>query len=300
MKKISALLKNPLCVPNLFYLYVLIGFLLLPGIVLGLSKHRVEPSAIEPALVSSQEKKEITIRNVTKETVFYTFREARSYGDSGERQLARGEIHRYTGGVPLDITFMRGDAKIEYRIRPGSANSFRYDENNNLDLFLGSHGRADVTDLAPYVATPVSVVDKMLEMADLDEDDILYDIGSGDGRIVITAANKYGARGVGLELDPQLIEESRANAKAANVENRVEFRMEDATKANLSEATVVTMYLLIESNELMRPHLERQLQIGSYVLTHNYAIERWEDKLLDYVSLKAEDGKDHSIYLYRR
>jgi tRNA A58 N-methylase Trm61 len=105
---------------------------------------------------------------------------------------------------------------------------------------------------------------------------------------------------VGLELDPQLIRKSTANAKVAGVDDLVSFRMEDATKANLSEATVVTMYLLIESNELMRPHLERQLKLGAHVLTHNYAIEQWENKLLDYVSLKAEDGKDHSIYLYRR
>jgi len=105
---------------------------------------------------------------------------------------------------------------------------------------------------------------------------------------------------VGLELDPQLIEKSTSNAKEAGVDHLVEFRMEDATKAILSGATVVTMYLLVESNEMMRPHLERQLNIGTPVLTHNYSIERWENKLVDYVSFKAEDGKEHSIYLYRR
>jgi hypothetical protein len=286
----------------LIFFYVLAIFFLFisPEASHGLFKSNLELSVQNSIPTVSQENKEITIRNVTKETVHYTFQEARSYGESGERSLARGEIHRYSGDVALDITFMRGDEEIEYRIEPGSANSFRYDENNKLDLFKGSHGRIDVVDLAPYLETPISVVEKMLKMAELDKDDILYDIGSGDGRIVIAAASKYGVRGVGLELDPQLIQKSRANAKAAGLENLVTFRLEDATKANLSEATAVTMYLLIESNELMRPHLERQLNIGTPVLTHNYAIERWENKLVDYVSFKAEDGKEHSIYLYRR
>jgi len=286
----------------LIFFYVLAIFFLFisPETSHGLFKSNLELSVQNSIPTVSQEKNEITIRNVTKETVRYTFREARSYGESGERSLARGEIHRYSGDVELDITFMRGDEEIEYRIEPGSANSFRYDENNKLDLFMGSHGRSDVVDLAPYLETPISVVEKMLKMAELDKEDVLYDIGSGDGRIVIAAARKYGVRGVGLELDPQLIRKSRANAKAAGVENLVTFRLEDATKANLSEATTVTMYLLTESNEMMRPHLERQLNIGMLVLTHNYAIERWENKLVDYISFKAEDGKEHSIYLYRR
>jgi ribosomal protein L11 methylase PrmA len=300
VKKLSYPPKNHLRISIIFCVLATCSFFISPEISHGLSKRSLKPPTINSLPTISQEKKEITIRNVTKETVIYTFREARSNGESGERSLARGEIHRYSGDVALDITFIRENEEIEYRIDPGSANSFRYDENNKLDLFKGSHGRTDVVDLAPYVETPISVVEKMLELAKLDNDDVLFDIGSGDGRIVITAAKKYGARGVGLELDPQLIKISNAKAKKAGIDNLVEFRMVDATKANLSEATVVTMYLLIESNELMRPHLERQLNLGAYVLTHNYAIERWENKLLDYVALKAEDGKEHSIYLYRR
>lgn len=300
LKKLDILKRNSPCIPNTFYVCVVIFLFIFPRISNASLKIYREPSNLNTIPTIPQEKKEITIRNVTKETVHYSFKEARSYGNSGERSLAKGEIHRYTGDVALDITFKRGDEVIEYRIEPGSANSFRYDENNKLDLFKGAHGRSDAADLAPFVATPMAVVEKMLEMAELDKDDVLYDIGSGDGRIVITAAKNYGARGVGLELDPQLIKKSRTNAKAAGVSNLVEFRMEDATKANLSQATVITMYLLVESNELMRPHLERQLKIGSLILTHNYAIERWENKLLDYVSLKAEDGKEHSIYLYQR
>ena len=300
MKKLTNFQISFLRMLIFFYVLAIFFLFISPEASHGLFKSNLELSVQNSIPTVSQEKNEITIRNVTKETVRYTFREARSYGESGERSLARGEIHRYSGDVELDITFMRGDEEIEYRIEPGSANSFRYDENNKLDLFKGSHGRIDVVDLAPYLETPISVVEKMLKMAELDKEDVLYDIGSGDGRIVIAAARKYGVRGVGLELDPQLIRKSRANAKAAGVENLVTFRLEDATKANLSEATTVTMYLLTESNEMMRPHLERQLNIGMLVLTHNYAIERWENKLVDYISFKAEDGKEHSIYLYRR
>ena len=300
MKKLTNFQISFLRMLIFFYVLAIFFLFISPETSHGLFKSNLELSVQNSIPTVSQEKNEITIRNVTKETVRYTFREARSYGESGERSLARGEIHRYSGDVELDITFMRGDEEIEYRIEPGSANSFRYDENNKLDLFKGSHGRIDVVDLAPYLETPISVVEKMLKMAELDKEDVLYDIGSGDGRIVIAAARKYGVRGVGLELDPQLIRKSRANAKAAGVENLVTFRLEDATKANLSEATTVTMYLLTESNEMMRPHLERQLNIGMLVLTHNYAIERWENKLVDYISFKAEDGKEHSIYLYRR
>ena len=300
MEKMRALRRNPSRILNVTYVLLIFSLFISPRISNGLFKGDTKLSIGNSIPTFFQEKKEITIRNVTKETIHYTFQEARSYGASGEKSLARGEIHRYSGDVALDITFMHGNEEMTYRIEPGSANSFRYDENNKLDLFKGAHGRSDVADLAPYVATPMSVVMKMLEMADLDKDDVLYDIGSGDGRIVISAAKKYGIRAVGIELDPGLIKKSRANAKAAGVDTLVVFRIEDATKANLSEATVVTMYLLTESNEMMRPHLERQLNIGTPVLTHNYAIERWENKLVDYVSLKAEDGKDHSIYLYRR
>ncbi|MBN1222665.1 MAG: class I SAM-dependent methyltransferase [Candidatus Aminicenantes bacterium] len=146
----------------------------------------------------------------------------------------------------------------------------------------------------------MDVVEKMLAMGKVDKDDVLYDLGCGDGRIVITAARRFGTRGVGIDLVPERIVESTANAEAAGVENLVDFRLEDATRADFSDATVVTMYLLTESNELLRPHLERQLRIGVFVVSHNYPIELWEDKLMDYISFRAEDGKEHSIYAYRR
>ena len=118
----------------------------------------------------------------------------------------------------------------------------------------------------------------MLELAAVTGKDVLYDIGCGDGRIVITAARRYGIRGVGIDIDQAMIEESERNAAAAGVNDKVRFLGMDATKADISEATVVSLYLLPESNALMRPILETQLRPKSRVVCHNYAMPGWESK----------------------
>jgi len=130
--------------------------------------------------------------------------------------------------------------------------------------------------------------------------DVLYDIGCGDGRIVITAARRYGARGVGIDIDKSQIEASERNAAAAGVERQVKFVDMDATKADISEATVVTLYLLPESNALMRPLLEAQLRPGSRIVCHNYLIPGWEAKQARAETMDADDGDKHHIYLYIR
>jgi len=119
-----------------------------------------------------------------------------------------------------------------------------------------------------YVPTPQPVVDAMLDLAAVKETDVVYDLGSGDGRIVITAAKKYGARGVGIELDPALVRQARANAAAAGVAARVRFLTADLFKADLSQASVVTLYLLQSINERLRPKLVRELKPGSRVVSH--------------------------------
>ena len=113
---------------------------------------------------------------------------------------------------------------------------------------------------APYVATPQPVVDAMLAVAGVTPDDVVYDLGSGDGRIVITAARRYGARGVGLDLEPARVEQARAKAQAAGVADRVRFEVQDIFTADIREATVVTMYLLPEVNLRLRPRLLAMLR----------------------------------------
>jgi len=127
----------------------------------------------------------------------------------------------------------------------------------------------------PYVPTPEPVVDRMLEMADVDETDVVYDLGSGDGRIVIRAARKYGARGVGIEIDPKRVREARRNAKDAGVSNLVEFRQGDLFKADFSEATAVTLYLLPSVNQKLRPLLFDQLKPGTPVVSHDFDMGDW-------------------------
>lgn len=127
----------------------------------------------------------------------------------------------------------------------------------------------------PYVPTPEPVVDRMLELADVGPDDVVYDLGSGDGRIVIRAARKYGARGVGIEIDPELVKEARQNAKNAGVSDLVEFRQGDLFKADFSDATAVTLYLLPSVNQKLRPMLFEQLTPGTPVVSHDFDMGKW-------------------------
>jgi SAM-dependent methyltransferase len=119
-----------------------------------------------------------------------------------------------------------------------------------------------------YVPTPQAVVDAMLELAAVKPADVVYDLGSGDGRIVITAAKKYGARGVGVEIDPALVARATAAAAAAGVADRVRFVTQNLYAADIGEASVVTLYLLQSINERLRPKLVRELKPGTRIVSH--------------------------------
>jgi protein-L-isoaspartate O-methyltransferase len=119
-----------------------------------------------------------------------------------------------------------------------------------------------------YIPTPQPVVEAMLELAGVTPTDVVYDLGSGDGRIVITAAKKYGARGVGVEIDPALVKKAAENAGAAGVSDRVRFITQNLFATDLREATVVTLYLLQSINERLRPKLVRELHPGARVVSH--------------------------------
>jgi ribosomal protein L11 methylase PrmA len=129
-----------------------------------------------------------------------------------------------------------------------------------------------------FVPTPQSVVDAMLKLAKVTKDDVVYDLGCGDGRIVITAAKQFGARGVGIDIDPKRIQESNANAVAAGVTDRVKFMNTDifADSTNLSEATVVTLYLLPSLNVKLLPKLRRELKPGTRIVSNSFSMGEWE------------------------
>ena len=127
-----------------------------------------------------------------------------------------------------------------------------------------------------FVGTPPDVVDAMLAGAAVKSSDIVYDLGSGDGRIVIAAAQKYGARGVGIEIDPERINEAEANARKAGVSDRVRFVNADLFEADIHEATVVTLYLLESLNVKLRPKLLRELKPGTRVVSHRFRMGDWQ------------------------
>lgn len=266
---------------------------------------RTSPArGISPAAQKAPEKvlpvKETTLRNVTDRTITYEIYPVAHPEEIQIKEIAPNAVDRYRTDVTLTIEFNTGEKDVIYSLDAGKPYSFRYDQGEAIDLFSGSHGRADAVDLAPYVPTPQVVVDRMLELAKVTNKDVIYDIGCGDGRIVITAAKRFGAAGVGIDIDPHMVEMSSRNARAAGVEKLVKFLCLDATKADVSPATVVTLYLLPESNVLLRPLLEKELRPGARVVSHNYMMAGWEAKQTQAIVLKDESGMDHNIYVYVR
>lgn len=164
----------------------------------------------------------------------------------------------------------------------------------------GAEGEDKVPDIE-YVPTPQNVVDKMLDVAKLTRSDVLYDLGCGDGRIVVTAAKKYGVKAFGFDVDPQRIKESKENAKKAGVEDLVSFEKKDVFTIDLSPASVVTLYLLPELNVRLIPQLEK-LKPGSRIVSHDFDMEgiKWEK----WWTVMAKDhrtpkDREHYVYLWK-
>jgi hypothetical protein len=263
----------------------------------GREENRIDLASRSPAQGLFRE--EATLRNVTKRPVVYTIQPGPGGRFPKTRTLAVGAIDRLSTDLPVEISFDNGKRATTYVVHPGKPYSFRYDENDIIRIYPGSHGRADAADLAPYVPTPPNVVDRMLELAAVGPGDVVYDVGCGDGRIVIAAARTYGARGVGIELDAALIRECRAGAERAGVGGLVRFLHEDATKVRLTEASVLAVYLLPESLETLAPIFERDLAPGVRIVSHDYRIPGWERRLVHSEVLPDETGHEHAIHLYR-
>jgi len=151
--------------------------------------------------------------------------------------------------------------------------------------------------IVPYVPTPQEVVDRMLELAQVKKGDVVYDLGSGDGRIVVTAAKKYGVKAIGYEIDPERIRESHENIKKAGVEKLVEIKQQDIRTVDLSGASVLTMYLLPEVNMMLRPNVWNQMKPGSRVVSHDFDMGDWKPVKTEHI--KDGSGWDHTLYLWR-
>lgn len=142
-----------------------------------------------------------------------------------------------------------------------------------------------------YVPTPQEVVDAMLKLANVHKGDVVYDLGCGDGRIVVTAAKRYGVRGVGIDINPERIRDAKENAQQNGVTNLVTFRNEDLFEADIKEATVVTLYLLTSLNIKLRPKLLRDLKPGTRIVSHSFDMGEWKPD-------KTENVNGRTIYLW--
>jgi cyclopropane fatty-acyl-phospholipid synthase-like methyltransferase len=174
-----------------------------------------------------------------------------------------------------------------------------------LTLVIGGpvHAQIGPREEIPFVPTPIEVIDKMLGLAEVKKGDVVYDLGSGDGRIVIRAAQKFGVRAVGIEMDRLLLAKARKDAKSAGVAHLVEFRAEDALKADISKATVVTLYMLPWFNEAMKPNLQKYLKPGARIVAHDFGIEGWEpEKTEKLAEIEIKPGglrHQHTLFLWQ-
>jgi SAM-dependent methyltransferase len=157
-------------------------------------------------------------------------------------------------------------------------------------------------DSIPFVPSPMHVVQRMLEVAEIQKGDILYDMGSGDGRIVIEAAKKFGIRGVGIDLNPELVAKARENAEKEGVSHLVEFRAQDGLTVDISEATVVTLYMFKWFNNAIRPKLQK-LKTGSRVIAHDFDIDDWKPTRVEYVPPPTDGTSDYAesrtLYIWK-
>jgi SAM-dependent methyltransferase len=148
--------------------------------------------------------------------------------------------------------------------------------------------------LAPYVGTPIRVMDRMLELANIKPGDTVYDLGCGDGRIVIAAALRYKAKAVGIEISPKLAAQATSAIEKAGLTGRAHIIQGDLLQADLSGADVVTIYLATQLNAQLRPRLEKYLHAGARVVSHDYAVPGWKPTKVE----RTEGKQGHVIYVY--
>jgi precorrin-6B methylase 2 len=202
-------------------------------------------------------------------------------------------FHRHPGVIFIGEPFGWGwGSTVITQVAPGIVQAERrYSDGPPEETRLRAPGQ-----LAPFDPTPQEVVERMLVLAAVKKSDVIYDLGSGDGRILITAAKRYGTRGVGFEIDPGLVKLARENARKEGVEKLVEIRQQDFLTADLSAASVVTLYLSYEGNLAVRPQLMRQLKPGTRVVSYAFDMGEWQPKIAE--SYRDAGGDSHQLYLW--
>ena len=163
-------------------------------------------------------------------------------------------------------------------------------------VLYGQKTKHYTNSLAPYVVSPQQIVDRMLELADPKPSETVYDLGSGDGRILITAVQRYRAKAVGIEISDALVQSTTDRIQKLGLQNEARVIHADFLQVDLSPADVVTMYLATDTNEMLRPNLEKHLRIGARVVSHDYAVPGWKATIVD---RDLPEARGHVIYLYR-
>ncbi|HKY09565.1 MAG TPA: methyltransferase domain-containing protein, partial [Candidatus Binatia bacterium] len=192
-------------------------------------------------------------------------------------------FHKRSGfvfwGVPfIGVPYYDTGTTVITQVAPGVIQAER---RRSEETSPEAAARAGASSTAPFDLTPQEIVVRMLALAEVNKNDVIYDLGSGDGRILIAAAKKYGARGVGYEIDAGLVKLARENAKREGVEKLVEFRQRDFLSADLSPASVVTIYLSQEANLAVREQLNRQLKPGARVVSYIFDMGDWAPKIAE-------------------
>jgi precorrin-6B methylase 2 len=200
-------------------------------------------------------------------------------------------FHRHPGIVIIDAPYFPQTTVIT-EVAPGVLREERrYAENPPDDLPTRAPGQ-----LAPFDPTPQEVVERMLTLAGVKSGDVLYDLGAGDGRVVNTAAKKYGVKAVGFEIDAGLAKLARENARKQDVEKLVEIRQQDFLTADLSRASVVTLYLSYDGNLAVRPKLMKELKPGARVISYMFDMGDWQPKITE--NYRDAGGDTHMLYLW--
>ena len=149
--------------------------------------------------------------------------------------------------------------------------------------------------LAPYIPTPQAVVEKMLEAGHIKPGDVVFDLGAGDGRVIITAAKEFGARAVGIEIQKDLVEKTRERIKEMGLDDKVSVLLDSALHADLSSANVVTMFFMTSSNDRLRPVLEKSLKPGTRVVSNQFPVKGWRPMAIYHIK---PGSMEYTIYVY--
>ncbi len=207
-----------------------------------------------------------------------------------------GHFPKHQGVLIIEIPRTVIETRVNTQLVPASpGDSSSGIETEGLYTQYGAP-RKSAKHVAPFDPTPREVVERMLELAGVKKDDVVYDLGSGDGRIVIAAAKKYGVKAVGFEIDPGLVKLSRENIRKEGLEDLVKIRQEDFTRADFSAATVVTLYLSFDGNLKVRPLLQRQLKPGTRVVSYHFDMGDWQPKIVE--AYRDSAGEVHTLYLW--